>query len=92
MRGEGWPFSTFYDDGDGISGTALVLMSDGVTLIRPLIQSLLKRRKGFLNRGYRPPGKFICWDRPFTPTTSYSSSESLEAIRAGMINFLDMHR
>lgn len=92
VRGEGWPFSTFYDDGDGVSSTALVLMSDGVTLIRPLSQSLLRRRKGFLNRGYWPPGKFVCWDRPFTLTTTYSSGESLEGVRAGMINFLDTHR
>ncbi|GGV70124.1 hypothetical protein GCM10010277_80770 [Streptomyces longisporoflavus] len=90
VRGEGWLFSTFYDDGDRESGTSLVLMSDGATLITPLSQGLLKRRKGFFNRGYWPPGKFVCWDRSFT-LTAYSG-EDIEAVRAGMIKFLDRHR
>lgn len=69
------------------SGSDMVLMDDGMTLIRPLGNRILQRPKGRFFRGYWPTAEFACWSGPLT----LSSVHEVDPIKQGMVRYLDRH-
>ncbi|MEU6680319.1 hypothetical protein [Streptomyces sp. NPDC046925] len=88
VLGRGWLFSSYHDDGESWSSHTLFLMADGATLIEPYTGREMSRRWKF-PRSFWPRGQFVCQYRPFRLSANPGRAETIEAIREGMVRFLD---